>query len=91
LAALSDPEDPLAPPEGAPAGIFGPDGRPRFFTDPAVDRFAAALLSLASEVWVQEERLQALEARARPDETPKDPEAALKAFIDRVFAPLREP
>ncbi len=88
---MSDVEDPLAPPEGAPAGIYGPDGRPRFFTDPAVDRFVAALLNLASEVWVQEERLLALEAGARPDEAAKDPEAALKAFIDRVFAPLREP
>ena len=85
---MSDPEDPLAPPEGAPAGIFGPDGRPRFFTDAAVDRFVATLLNLAAEVWIQEERLLALEAK---DGAAKDPEAALKAFIDRVFAPLREP
>lgn len=91
MAALSDPEDPLAPPEGAPAGIYGPDGRPRFFSDPAVDRFVAALLNLASEVWVQEERLLALEATARPQEAAKDPEAVLKSFIERVFAPLREP
>jgi hypothetical protein len=91
LAALSDPEDPLAAPDGAPAGIYGPDGRPRFFSDPAIDRFIAALLNLASEVWVQEERLLALEARARPHEPAKAPEAVLKSFIDRVFAPLREP
>ena len=84
---MSDPEDPLAPPEGAPSGIFGPDGRPRFFTDAAMDRFVATLLNLAEEVWIQEERLLALEAKG---ETAKDPEAALKAFIDRVFAPLRE-
>lgn len=87
---MSDPEDPLAPPQDAPAGIFGPDGRPRFFSDAATDRFVATLLNLAAEVWVQEERLLALEARQRPDEAATDPEAALKAFIDRVFAPLRE-
>ncbi|HEY7901018.1 MAG TPA: hypothetical protein VIC25_07530 [Caulobacteraceae bacterium] len=88
MAAVSDPEDPLAPPAGAPAGIFGPDGRPRFFTDAAVDRFVASLLNLAAEVWIQEERLAALEAKEGGGA--KDPEVALKAFIDRVFAPLRE-
>lgn len=91
MAALSDPENPLAPPEGAPAGIYGPDGRPRFFSDPAMDRFIATLLNLASEVWVQEERLLALETEAHPHEAARDPEGVLRAFIDRVFAPLREP
>ena len=42
----------------------------------------------AQEVWVQEERLIALES----EKTGKtvDPEAKVKEFIDRVFAPIRE-
>ncbi len=78
-------------PEDAPPGIYGPDGRPQFFADPAMDRFVAAFLNLASEVWVQEERLLALESEARPDRPPADRDAVLKSFIARVFAPLREP
>ena len=73
-------------PEGAP--IYGPDGRPQFFGDPATDRFVASLLNLASEVWAQEERILALEARAGA--APPDRDAVLKGFIQRVFAPLRE-
>ncbi len=78
----------------ASPGLYGPDGRPQFFNDPATDRFVATLLNLASEVWVQEERLLALEARAEgargPGAEGPDREAVLKAFIARVFAPLRE-
>lgn len=84
------PDGPLQPAD-APSGLYGPDGRPKFFSDPATDRFVASLLNLASEVWVQQERLLALEARdgAGGDAAP-DRDALLKQFIDRVFAPLRE-
>ena len=77
-------------PEDAPPGIYGPDGRAQFFNDPAMDRFVASLLNLASEVWVQQEQLMALQGAAS-GAAPVDRDAALKAFIDRVFAPLREP
>jgi hypothetical protein len=84
-------EETIPKPEDAPAGIYGPDGRPQFFTDPAMDRFVAAFLNLASEVWVQEERILALEAQADPPRANPDRDVVLKAFIDRVFSPLREP
>lgn len=74
-------------PEDAPPGLYGPDGRPQFFADPAMDRFVAALLNLASEVWAQQEQLMSLQ----PAAATIDRDEALKAFIDRVFAPLREP
>lgn len=89
---MSAPDDAAPPrPSDAPAGIYGLDGRPQFFADPAMDRFIAALLNLASEVWVQEERILALEAEARPTAAQADRDALLKVFIDRVFSPLREP
>ena len=56
-----------------------------FFSDPALDRMMAVLFNLASEAWVQEERLRALEGRID-----KNPEVVAKLFIDRIFAPLRE-
>jgi hypothetical protein len=78
-------------PTDAPSGIYGPDGRAQFFNDPATDRFVASLLNLASEVWVQQERLIALEARdGASGSAPPDRDALLKQFIERVFAPLRE-
>lgn len=77
--------------EAKSPGIYGPDGRPQFFGDPTVDRFVASLLNLASEVWVQEERILTLEAAGRPTAAPPpDRDAVLKQFIERVFAPLRE-
>lgn len=72
--------------EGAPDGIYGPDGRPRFFADPGMDRFVAVIMNMAQEMWVQEERLASLEGRP-----PADPDGAARVFIDRIFAPLREP
>lgn len=69
-------------PEDAPKGIYGPDGEPIFFSEPGVDRMMAVIMNLASELWVMHER-------QLPDDADKD--AAAKAFIDRVFAPLREP
>ncbi len=74
-------------PEDAPPGIYGPDGRAQFFNDPAMDRFVATLLNLASEVWIQQEQILALQGAAGAK---VDKDAALKGFIDRVFAPLRE-
>lgn len=75
-------------PEDAPEGLYGADGRPRFFDDPGMDRFVAVVMNLAQEVWVQEERLAALEGRKSGDAPDRD--ARVKAFIDRVFEPLRE-
>jgi hypothetical protein len=69
-------------PEDAPKGIYGPDGEPIFFSEPGIDRMMAVIMNLASELWVMHER-------QIPDDTDRD--AAAKAFIDRVFAPLREP
>ena len=78
-------EQPLRP-EDAPPSLYDEQGNPRFFADPGMDRFVA-VMNLAQEVWVQEERLLALE-EARTGE-PVDREARVKQFIDRVFAPVR--
>ncbi len=74
-------------PEDAPAEIYDAVGRARFFAEPAMDRFVAVVMNLAQEVWVQEERLLALEEEKGAG--PTDREARLKAFIDRVFEPVR--
>ncbi len=88
---MSGEDDAAATSSDGPSALYGPDGRPQFFNDPATDRFVATLLNLASEVWVQEERLLALEAKSEGVETsPPDRDAVLKSFIARVFAPLRE-
>ncbi|WP_299322228.1 hypothetical protein [Parasphingopyxis sp.] len=81
-------EGPPIKPEDAPDSIYGPDGEPRFFAEPGMDRFVAVVMNLAQEIWVQEERLMALEGEDADAETR---DAKLKAFIDRVFAPIREP
>ncbi len=75
-------------PDDAPPSLYDDQGNPRFFSDPGMDRFVAVVMNLAQEVWVQEERLLALEA----EKTGKtaDPDAKVKEFIDRVFAPIRE-
>jgi hypothetical protein len=74
-------------PEDAPPSLYDDHGNPRFFADPAMDRFVAVVMNLAQEVWVQEERLLALE-EAKSGET-VDRDAKAKEFIDRVFAPIR--
>ena len=76
-------EDERQRPEDAPKGIYGPDGEPQFFAEPGVDRMMAVIMNIASEVWVQEERLLALEGKEG------DRDALNKAFIERVFAPFR--
>ncbi len=75
-------------PEDAPPSLYDDQGNPRFFADPGMDRFVAVMMNLAQEVWVQEERLLALEAEKSGQTV--DPEAKVKEFIDRVFAPIRE-
>jgi hypothetical protein len=69
-------------PEDAPKGIYGPDGEPIFFDQPGVDRMMAVMMNLASELWVVTER-------GLPQDIDRD--AAARGFIDRIFAPLREP
>ena len=80
--------EPPIKPEDAPDSIYGPDGKPRFFAEPGLDRFVAVIMNLAQEIWVQEERLMALEGE-EADREARD--TRLKAFIDRMFQPIREP
>lgn len=92
-------------PADAPRGIYGPDGQPQFFQDPAMDRFVAVLLKLTQELWVMTERVDTLEklsAAKRPfikkhlDALLNDPrvaaerDAKMGAFVNRVLGPLRE-
>ncbi|WP_417608613.1 hypothetical protein [Parasphingorhabdus sp.] len=79
--------EPAFKPDDTPKEIYGPDGKPKFFDDPGMDRFVAVIMNMAQEMWVQEERLIKLEGGAP---TAADQEAKLKEFIDRIFAPLRE-
>lgn len=74
-------------PDDTPPGLYDDAGNARFFADPAMDRFVAVVMNMAQEMWVQEERLLALEeARGA---APVDREARLKDFINRMFAPIR--
>ena len=75
-------DDMVLRPETALKGLYGEDGAPRFFAEPGMDRFVAVMLNMASQLWVQEERLRNLENR------PTD-EAECQAFVDQLFAPLR--
>lgn len=79
-------EAPLRPGD-APPSLYDDQGNPRFFSDPGMDRFVAVVMNLAQELWVQEERLLALEEAKTGDTV--DREAKVKDFIDRVFAPIR--
>lgn len=81
----------LLRPEDAPPSLYDDQGNPRFFADPGMDRFAAVVMNLAQEMWVQEERLLALEEEKQGQaiDRPIDRDAKAKEFIDRVFAPLR--
>ena len=80
-------EVPLQP-EDAPPELYDAAGRPRFSSDPVVDRLVAVMMNMAQEMWVQEERLMALEEAKGAAEV--DREARLKQFIDRVFEPMRQ-
>lgn len=77
-------------PTGSPPGIYGPDGTPRFFDDPGMDRFVGVVMQLASEVWSHEERIRALELESGK-ESSSELDDGVKSFIKRVFEPLREP
>jgi hypothetical protein len=90
-------------PEDAPPSLYGVDGKPQFFTDPAMDRFVAVLLNTVSELWVQTERVETLtrliehKGLATPDDLDQVAqvddarrEEALQAFVARLLAPLRE-
>jgi hypothetical protein len=74
-------------PDDTPPGLYDEAGNARFFADPAMDRFVAVVMNMAQEMWVQEERLLALEEAKGA--APVDREAKLKAFLERVFAPIR--
>ncbi|MEL7188642.1 MAG: hypothetical protein AAGK17_03740 [Pseudomonadota bacterium] len=84
----SQPNDTPLRPADAPPNLYDDQGNPRFFADPGMDRFVAVMMNLAQEVWVQEERLLALEEEKTGNSV--DREAKVKEFIDRVFAPIRE-
>lgn len=93
-------------PAGASPDIYAADGRPRFFSDPAMDRFAASFAMLASEVWVAREQIATLTdilkkkgAVTAEDFVEAQTSAAANAardselglYIKRVLGPLREP
>ncbi len=82
--------DEIERPADSPLGIYGPDGAPRFFDDPGMDRFVGVVLQLASEFWAHEERIRALELDSGK-EPASDIDDGLSSFIERLFAPLREP
>ena len=90
-------------PEDAPSSIYGIDGKPQFFADPAMDRFVAVLLNTVSELWVQTERVETLTrlierkglatkdemlALVQAEDGARD--TALREFVTRLLAPLRE-
>lgn len=91
-------------PADAPSSYYGPDGRPQFFQDPAMDRFVAVVLNLASELWIQNEKVATLSAvveragllsaEIEAEINARDDDArtrALSDFLARVLEPLREP
>ncbi len=97
--------DEIVQPDEAPAGIYDESGRPRFFSDPAIDRLVSVVLQLTGEVWVLAERLENLERLAdrkgclTADEirqyAPDPAEAAARdaardRYVHTVLGPLRE-
>ena len=97
--------DDIPTPDQAPPGIYDDSGRPRFFSDPAIDRLISVVLQLSSEVWVLAERLETIERLAAakgcvtldeirtyspdPAET-AEREAARDRYVQSVLGPLRE-
>jgi len=79
--------EPVFKPDDTPKEIYGPDGKPKFFDDPGMDRFVAVIMNMAQEMWVQEERLMKLEGM---EASPEEKELKLQEFINRIFRPLRE-
>ena len=74
-------------PDNTPGGIYGTDGKPQFFDDPAMDRVVAVLMEITQTSWAQEERILALEEANGAEKV--DREERLNEFINRTFAPLR--
>jgi hypothetical protein len=58
-------DDEITEPDQAPPAIYDESGRPRFFSEPSVDRLTSVLLQLASEVWILAERIENLENLAQ--------------------------
>lgn len=98
--------EPGGAPEGAPHGIYGPDGQLQFFQDPGMDRFVAVVLRLTQELWVMSERIDMLERLSAANQpfikqhidavlndssVVADRDAKITAFVNRVLGPLREP
>ncbi len=97
--------DDITTPDQAPPGIYDGAGRPRFFSDPTIDRLVSVILQLTSEVWVLAERLETIEqlAQAKGQLTysqiknyKPDPEEVRQRnsdrdrFVQSVLGPLRE-
>ncbi len=59
----------------------------QYFFDPGVDRLVAVVLNLAAELWSQKQHVRSLDGLSADNEKTQDD---LKAFIDRIFEPLRE-
>jgi hypothetical protein len=51
----------MAQPNGTGAGTETPRPEQTFFDDPALDRAAGMIMTLAAEVWVLRDRLRAME------------------------------
>lgn len=99
------PIDDIATPDQAPPGIYDEAGRPRFFSDPAIDRLVSVILQLTSEVWVLAERLETIEQLAQvkgqltcaeiknykpgPEEA-RQRDCDRDRFVQSVLGPLRE-
>lgn len=103
---VNDAADEALRPEDAPPSIYGADGQPQFFQDPAMDRFVAVLLNVTSELWVHAERMSNIEAVlaekgsvtaedlraiAEKPATVAARDADAQAFVHRLLSPLREP
>ena len=102
---MSEPDTSLQAAD-APRGIYGPDGQPQFFSDPAMDRFVAVLLKLTQEMWVLAERVDMLERLSAENKSfnrqhidavlndaaaVRERDAKVMQFVHRVLGPLREP
>jgi hypothetical protein len=98
-------DDEIPIPDQTPSGIYDESGRPRFFSDGAVDRLVSVILQLTSEVWVLAERLENIEQLAQQkghltheeikNYTPGPEESRARdserdRFVQSVLGPLRE-
>ena len=92
------------PPE-APLHFHDADGKPRFITDPIVERLMQAVLNLTWEVWAQKDQLSALMAlldengaaatqsivaRMSEPSVAASRDSELQKYLERVLLPLRQ-